>query len=221
MTKLARLIDHTLLAPAATADDIARVCAEAREHGFASVCTASSWTAEVARSLRGSKVAVCAVVGFPHGNGSTQAKVVEAVHATKAGATELDMVVHQGHAAMGDWAKVTAEVQALVVAAGDARVKVILETAGHDEAYVRAAARAAVAGGAHFVKTSTGFGAGGATEEAVRWMRDEVGRDVGVKASGGIRDAATAERMVAAGANRLGCSSSVAVVTGGAGEAGY
>ncbi len=222
---LAGLIDHTVLAPGAHAQDIDAACEEALTHGFCTVCVASSWVAQASATLRRlresptlASVKVCSVVGFPHGNATTAAKVAETRAAVAAGAGEIDVVMHQG---LEDWSEIQADLAAVVDAAEERAVKVILETFGRPEAFVRRASAVSVAAGAAFVKTSTGFGSGGATLDAVRWMRDEVGPAVGVKASGGIRDAATADAMVKAGANRLGCSAGVAIVSGGAAGKGY
>lgn len=222
---LARYIDHTLLQPTATASDIARLCAEAREHGFYSVCVNGCWVVTAAELLAGTDVKVAAVVGFPLGAMASAAKAAEAQMAVAAGAAEIDMVLNVGLLKGGSDDAVTADVAAVVDAAvatdPAAIVKVIIETGLlTDEEKVRAC-RLAVAGGAHFVKTSTGFGPGGATVEDVRLMRETVGAGIGVKASGGVRTADAAWAMIAAGATRLGTSSGVKLVQGesGAGAA--
>ena len=170
-------------------------------------------TTDAARTLGGSRVGVASVVSFPHGASMTSTKVAEATRARDDGATELDVVANLAAIRAGDDRAVTDEVAAIVAAARGAAVKVILETTFWSPERMANAARAAVAGGAAFVKTSTGFLAGGATEDAVRTLRAAVGPGVGVKASGGIRTRAQALAMVAAGANRVGASSSVAIVT--------
>jgi deoxyribose-phosphate aldolase len=211
--KLASVIDHTLLRPEADGREVDRLCVEALRFGFAAVCVQPIWVARAARTLAGSRVAVASVVSFPHGASHTAIKVAEAARARDDGATELDVVANLAAIRAGDDKAVTAEVAAVVAAARGAPVKVILETTFWSPERITAAARAAVAGGAAFVKTSTGFLAGGATEDAVRTLRAAVGPSIGVKASGGIRTRAQALAMLAAGASRVGASSSVAIVT--------
>jgi deoxyribose-phosphate aldolase len=211
---LARYIDHTLLRGDATREDLIRLCDEARTYGFATVCVTARNVALCARLLDGCRTRPIAVVGFPSGTGSTQAKVAEAQEAIAAGAAEIDMVLHVDRLQAKDYAYVEADIRAVVAAAGPRPVKVILETGAlsHPEKVIGCAL--AKAAGAAFVKTSTGFGLGGATVEDVALMRQVVGDDFGVKASGGVRTAADARRMLQAGANRLGTSASVAIVTG-------
>lgn len=206
--ELARLVDHTLLKPQATAEEIARVCAEAREWGCAAVCVNSARVIEVVRLLRGSVVNACAVVGFPLGAASTTAKVAETGYCAAAGASEIDMVANLGWWRDGDREAVAADVAAVKAACGPGvLLKVILETALLDPAEIGALSALAASAGANFVKTSTGFhSAGGATVDAVRVMRAAVGPGVGVKASGGIRTLAQAQAMLDAGATRLGLS---------------
>jgi deoxyribose-phosphate aldolase len=211
--KLAAMIDHTLLRPEADAREVDRLCVEALRFGFAAVCVQPIWIARVARTLEGSRVGIASVVSFPHGASLTSVKVAEAARARDDGATELDVVANLAAIRAGDDKAVTAEIAAVVAAARGAAVKVILETTFWSPERMAAAARAAVAGGAAFVKTSTGFTGSGATEEAVRTLRAAVGPTVGVKASGGIRTRAQALSMLAAGANRVGASLSVAIVT--------
>lgn len=211
---LAGLIDHTLLRPAATAAQVEQLCREARERAFASVCVNPCHVAAARRALDG-HVPVCTVIGFPLGANVTAIKAAEAARALDDGATELDMVIALGALRAGDDVAVGRDIEAVVRAgAGAHLVKVILETALLSDDEIDRACRLAVAAGAHFVKTSTGFGPGGATVEAVRRMRAAVGPSIGVKASGGIGDAAAARRMLAAGANRLGASASLAIVAG-------
>jgi len=211
---LAPLIDHTLLKPEATRDEVIKACEEARTHGFATVCVRPANVALAARLLAGCSTRPIAVVDFPLGAAATGAKVEEAREAIRAGAEELDMVVNLRALKEGDYALVLRDIGAVVEAAGPKAVKVILETGAltHDEKVIGAAL--AKAAGAAFVKTSTGFGPGGATVEDVALLRQVVGGDMGVKASGGIRTAATARSLVEAGASRIGASASVAIVTG-------
>ncbi|RME26446.1 MAG: deoxyribose-phosphate aldolase [Deltaproteobacteria bacterium] len=219
--QLARYIDHTLLKPTATRADIVRVCEEARRYGFASVCVNSTWIGLVARLLEGSRVKPICVVGFPLGAMSTAAKAAETRLAIADGAQEIDMVIDIGALKGGDHDKVYDDIRAVVEAAQGRPVKVILETSllERDEKIVGCAI--AKAAGAAFVKTSTGFAGGGATVEDVRLMRAVVGPDMGVKASGGVRTADDARAMIDAGANRIGASASVAIVSGGTGSGGY
>lgn len=218
---LARIIDHTLLKPDATRDDLRRLCSEAIAYHFYSVCVNSVNVPFVREQLRGSTVAVCAVVGFPLGAMSPSAKAFETSEAVRQGADEIDMVINVGALKSRDYALVLDDIARVVGAAQGRVVKVILETGmlTRDEKVIACALSKAA--GAAFVKTSTGFGPGGATVEDVALMRAIVGPEMGVKASGGIRTAQDADRMVSAGANRIGASASVAIVTGGAGKTGY
>lgn len=212
--EIASYIDHTLLKPETTPDEIKRLCEEAKRYCFASVCVNTGYVALCRRLLRGSGVKVCCVVGFPLGACTTAAKANETRDAIADGADEIDMVVNIGWLKAGEHAKVKADIEAVVEAAKGRIVKVILEThlLTNDEKVV--ACRLAKEAGAHFVKTSTGFSGGGATVEDVALMRRTVGPLMGVKASGGVRDIETAKKMLAAGANRLGTSSGIAIVTG-------
>lgn len=208
--RFAELIDHTLLKAEATRDDIQKLCAEARELGFAAVCVNPVWVPLSHGALAGSSVRVATVVGFPLGANEPETKAAEARLAVIEGANELDMVAALGHIRAGDWVHVSRDIAAVVEAAPGHVVKVILETAILDAAQIARAAEIACDAGAAFVKTSTGFhAAGGATVEAVAIMRRAVGEAVGVKAAGGIRDCETALRMLAAGATRIGTSSGV------------
>ena len=218
---LAGRIDHTILAANATRDAVLRVCAEAREHRFASVCVNSRWVPLVAQELRGSGVLACSVVGFPLGAMAAEAKATEARLAVVAGAQEIDMVLDIGALRDGDLPAVEADIRGVVQAAG-VPVKVIIETCLLTDEEKALACVLAQRAGAAYVKTSTGFSTGGATVEDIALMRAVVGDALGVKASGGIRDRATAEAMIAAGADRIGASASVAIVTDAAGgAAGY
>lgn len=221
---LSPLIDHTLLKAETRADQLDRLCDEALEHGFASVCVNPAWVPRAARRLRGSPIRVCTVVGFPLGATTAAQKAFEAASSLEAGAQEVDMVLPLGPALDGDWAAVEAELALARKAAprGEAVLKLILETSLLDEARKIRACQAAVAAGLDFVKTSTGFAAGGATEADVALMRRTVGTACGVKASGGIRTYDEALRMVRAGATRLGLSASIAVAKGtGSSSSGY
>lgn len=214
MENLAPFIDHTLLKPEATRADLQVLAQEAVRHGFASVCVNSANVSLMVQEVRGSNVKVCAVVGFPFGAMSTPAKAFEAWQAVADGADEIDMVLNIGALKDQDHARVSADIAAVVQAANSAPVKVILETSKLTEAEKTAACNIALAAGAAFVKTSTGFGGGGATVEDIALMRRLVGDKMGVKASGGVRDATTAQRMLDAGATRIGASASVAIVMG-------
>lgn len=218
---LASMIDHTLLKPDVAREDLTTVCEEARTYRFASVCVNSANVSFVKKMLGGSGVMTVAVVGFPLGASSSSAKAFETKQAIRDGADEIDMVVNIGAVKSRDYALVFDDIYAVVQAARQHPVKVILETIKltHDEKVIVCALSKAA--GAAFVKTSTGFGGGGATIEDVALMRSVVGSEIGVKASGGVRDAAGAEAMRAAGATRIGASASVAIVTGGQGKSGY
>jgi deoxyribose-phosphate aldolase len=210
--ELAARIDHTLLRPDASEADIRRLCAEALQHRFAAVCTHTCWTPLAAELLAGSGVAVCAVVAFPAGAAHPQLKAEEAAGAARLGAGEIDAVLNLALIKARDETALEVEIALLREATPGAVLKLILETAALTEAETRLAARLAVKGGADFLKTSTGFGPGGATEAAVRLLREAAGDRARVKASGGIRDLASADRMLAAGADRMGASASVAIV---------
>ncbi len=218
---LAPYIDHTLLKPEATREDIVRVAREAVEHGFATVCVNSSHVATVADILAGSKSVPIAVVGFPLGVALSSAKAFEAREAIRLGAREIDMVIHVGALKARDYALVLEDITRVVEASRPYPVKVILETSLLSQDEKIAGCVLAKAAGAAFVKTSTGFSTGGATVEDVTLMRRVVGEDVGVKASGGIRSAEDALKMIQAGANRIGASASVAIVTGQRSTAKY
>ncbi|HWE23939.1 MAG TPA: deoxyribose-phosphate aldolase [Myxococcales bacterium] len=210
--ELAPLIDHTVLRPDATANDVERACTEAREYGFAGVCVRLQHVALVSRLLAGSASRAISVVAFPTGTGGTAAKLSETRAALAAGAEEIDMVIDLEAVKRRDHRVVLQDIAAVVDCARPRAVKAILETGAltHEEKAIAAALAAAA--GAAFVKTSTGFGSGGATAEDVALLRSTVGTHVGVKASGGIRTAADAWTMVDAGANRLGTSAGVAIV---------
>ena len=209
---IAAMIDHTLLKPEATPAQIEKLCAEAAEYHFASVCVNPVYIPLAARLLKGTGVKVCCVVGFPLGAIAPEQKAAEAASCAAMGAEELDMVIHVGAAKVGDWALVQRDIEGVVKAAARHTVKVIIETCLlTDEEKVKAC-EAAKAAGAHFVKTSTGFSTGGATTHDIALMRKTVGPEMGVKASGGIRDYETAMAMIEAGANRIGASAGIAIV---------
>ena len=213
-SSIAALIDHTLLKPEATAEDIRKVCAEARDYHFASVCVNPYWVRLVAEELTGSTVKVCSVAGFPLGASATQIKVAETAAAIRDGAQEIDMVLNIGALRGGDLDAVRSDIRAVVEIAHacGAIVKVILETALLNDEQKVAASLLAKEAGADFVKTSTGFGPGGATAADVALMRRTVGPEMGVKASGGVRTLEDLKTMAAAGANRVGASASVKIV---------
>ena len=213
-------LDHTLLRPDASTAEVDALCAEARDHGFAAVCVHGVHVQRCARALAGSPVAVCTVIGFPHGASPTEVKAFETRTALAAGATELDVVLNIGALREGRLDLVREELALLVGICHEAsaKMKVILEACLlSDEEKVRAAQLCHEVG-ADFVKTSTGFSHGGATLEDVALLRRAVGPAMGVKASGGIRDAAAARAFLAAGATRIGASASVAVATDGAAQ---
>ncbi|MCB8988482.1 MAG: deoxyribose-phosphate aldolase [Ardenticatenaceae bacterium] len=211
---IARLIDHTILKAFAAQADVNRICNEALQYSFASVCVNPVHVAFVAEKLAGSPVKVCSVVGFPLGATTTAAKVAETQQALADGAHEIDMVLDIGALKDGRHATVQQDIAALAAAthAGQGHLKVIIETCYLNDEEKEIACRLAQAAGADFVKTSTGFGTGGATEADVALMRGVVGQALGVKASGGIRSLADALAMVRAGANRIGASSGVAIM---------
>ena len=211
--ELARTIDHTLLKPEATAAQIRKICDEAKQYGFASVCVNSVRIPLVAEELKGTDVTPCAVVGFPLGAMLTAAKAAETAEAVKAGAGEIDMVINIGAAKEGDWETVEADIAAVKAACGRAKLKVIIEACLLTDDEKVKACQAAVRARADFVKTSTGFSKGGATVEDVRLMRKTVGPDMGVKAAGGIHTREEALAMLEAGATRIGASAGIAIVT--------
>jgi deoxyribose-phosphate aldolase len=217
---IAGLIDHTLLRADATRDDIVKVCREARQYNFASVCINPYWVPLAVAELAGSAVKVCTVVGFPLGATSTEAKVAETEAALRVGAQEIDMVQNVGALRSGDYDAVKSDIAAVVDAAhrAGAIVKVILETALLDDTQKVMASTLAKLAKADFVKTSTGFGPSGATAYDVQLMRLAVGPEMGVKASGGIRTLDDLKKMAAAGATRIGASASVKIVEATAGH---
>ncbi|MFF0827156.1 deoxyribose-phosphate aldolase [Brevibacillus sp. NPDC003359] len=209
-----KFIDHTLLKPDATQEMIDKLCAEAREHDFMSVCVNPYWVKRSAELLAGSDVKVCTVIGFPLGASTIESKAAETRDAIANGATEVDMVLNVGALKSGDLETVKKDIAAVKQAAGDILLKVILENCLLTEEEKVVACKLSVEAGADYVKTSTGFSTGGATVEDIALMRKTVGPNVGVKASGGVRDGETAVAMVEAGASRIGTSSGVSIVTG-------
>ncbi len=211
---IAQLIDQTLLKPEATSEDIARLCREAAEHNFRAVCINPYWVRLAAATLQGSAVRVCTVIGFPLGANRMKVKTAEARLALAEGATEIDMVLNIGALRSADFAPVRNEIAELagIAHAGNALLKVILETCLLSDEQKLTACRFAVEAHADFVKTSTGFSTSGATESDVRLMRQAVGAAMGVKASGGIRSFEALRRMVEAGANRIGTSSGIQIL---------
>jgi len=215
MLNLSGMIDHTLLRADATKSEITKLTTEAKKYSFASVCVNPTWVAYAAEQLANSTVKVCTVIGFPLGAATTETKAFEAKNAIANGATEVDMVINIGALKDGEDGFVQKDIQAVVdAAAGKAIVKVIIEASLlTDDEKVRASQLSANAG-ADFVKTSTGFSTGGATAEDVALMRKTVGDKLGVKASGGIRNLEDMEKMIAAGASRIGASSGVKIMEG-------
>ena len=211
---IARFIDHTLLRPDASDADIRKLCREAAEFGFAAVCVSGSRLRLAGELLSGSRVRLAAVAGFPHGNTSTGAKCYEAEACVKDGADEVDVVLNIGWIKDGNTASVASELKQLREAVPDTTLKLILETCYLEEAEKRKACILASEAGWDFVKTSTGFGTGGATLSDVALMRESAGAGVQIKASGGIRDYQTAMAYLQAGASRLGTSSGPAIVLG-------
>jgi deoxyribose-phosphate aldolase len=214
-SELAGLIDHTLLRPTATADEIDRLCQEARQYGFCSVCVNGVWVSRCRDLLRGSGVKVCTVVGFPLGAMDARSKAFETREAVANGADEIDMVLDLGGLKSGQLDRVEADIRGVVEAAAGRVTKVILETGLLTDPEKILACQLCKQAGASFVKTATGFAAGSAaTAEDIALMRKAVGPELGVKASGGVRSLADARAMIASGATRLGTSSGIAIVTG-------
>ena len=218
---IAPFIDHTLLKPEATREEVLKLCDEAKKYGFATVCVNSTNVGTAARALQGTNVLPIAVVGFPLGAGIPSAKAFETREAVRCGAREIDTVINIGALKSKDYALVQADIAAVVNAAKPWPVKVILETSQLTNEEKIIASALSKAAGAAFVKTSTGFASGGATAEDVALMRRIVGDDVGVKASGGVRSTEDAMKMFSAGANRIGASASIAIVTGGKSTSKY
>jgi len=218
---LAKMIDHTLLKPDATQQEIAQLCFEARKYGFASVCVNPSWVPLCAQLLQGSQVKVCTVIGFPLGATSSESKAFETETAIRQGATEIDMVINIGALKARDLETVAKDIRGVVNAAHAKNiiVKVIIETALLTDEEKTIASLISKEAGADFVKTSTGFAGGGATVQDVELMRRTVGPQMGVKASGGVRTYEDAASMIKAGATRIGASAGVKILQGPSGQA--
>lgn len=214
-TNIASMIDHTLLKQDATKEQIEKICAEAKEYTFASVCVNPTWVKTSAELLTGTPVKVCTVIGFPLGASTPETKAFETTDAINNGAGEIDMVLNVGALKSQDLDLVKRDIESVVNAAkGKAIVKVILETCLLSKEEIKVASQLSKDAGADFVKTSTGFSTGGATFEDVALMREVVGPDLGVKASGGVRSLEDVQKMIEAGATRIGASSGVQIMQG-------
>ncbi|MFP5109164.1 deoxyribose-phosphate aldolase [Neobacillus sp. C211] len=214
-TNIAAMIDHTLLKPEATRQQIVSLCQEAKEYKFASVCVNPTWVGTAKELLQGSGVMVCTVIGFPLGATTSETKAFETKNAIENGAEEVDMVINIGALKDHNDELVEKDIRAVVEAAkGKAHTKVIIETSLLSNEEKIRACELSVKAGADFVKTSTGFSTGGATAEDIALMRKTVGPDLGVKASGGVRSTEDVQKMIEAGATRIGASSSIAIVNG-------
>lgn len=221
-TNIAEYIDHTLLKADAKKNEIDNLCAEARKYSFASVCVNPMWVKTAADALKDTNVKVCTVIGFPLGATTTEVKAFETENAIENGAQEIDMVINIGALRDGNDEFVKRDISAVVSAAkGKAIVKVIIETSLLTDAEKRTACELAVVSGADFVKTSTGFSTGGATEEDVKLMRAIVGPVMGVKASGGVRSLEDVHKMLNSGATRIGASSGAQIMKGLSSESDY
>lgn len=222
MTNIASYIDHTLLKPESTESQVIQLCKEAAEFKFASVCVNPTWVETAAAELTGSGVKVCTVIGFPLGASTPETKAFETTDAISKGAGEIDMVLNVGALKSGNTDHVKKDIEAVVQAAkGKAIVKVILETCLLTDEEKATASRLSKEAGADFVKTSTGFSTGGATVEDVKLMRQTVGPELGVKASGGVRSLEDVEAMIEAGATRIGASSGVKIMQGLTSDSDY
>lgn len=222
MTNIASYIDHTLLKPETTHEQIVQLCKEAAEYKFASVCVNPAWVSAAAAELQGSTAKVCTVIGFPLGASTSETKAFETADAIAKGAGEIDMVINIGALKSGNNDLVKKDIEAVVSAAkGKALVKVIIETALLTDEEKVTASRLSKEAGADFVKTSTGFSTGGATVEDVKLMRETVGADLGVKASGGVRSLEDVQAMIEAGASRIGASSGVQIMQGLTSDSDY
>jgi deoxyribose-phosphate aldolase len=215
MTNLNEYIDHTLLKPEATKEQVEKLCEEAIEHSFKSVCINPYYIPVAKKILFGKTPLVCTVIGFPLGMNTTETKVYETAKAIDDGADEIDMVINIGAMVDGDYETVKADIAAIHEVTNDKNklLKVIFETSKLTNEQIQKACEICVEVGVEFVKTSTGFGGGGATLEHIKLMRETVGADMGVKASGGVRDKETAMRMIEAGATRIGTSSGIQIVS--------
>lgn len=218
---LNKYIDHTLLKPDSTQEQIDNLIAEAVEYGFASVCVNPTWVAHSAKALKDSDVNVCTVIGFPLGANTSATKAFETKNAVANGADEIDMVINIGALKSGDYQLVEDDIRAVVEASGEKLVKVIIEACLLTEQEKVKACQLSVAAGADYVKTSTGFSTHGATVADVTLMRQTVGPNIGVKAAGGARSFADAQAFIKAGATRIGTSAGVAIVSGEVTDGGY
>ncbi|MDK8639625.1 deoxyribose-phosphate aldolase [Niallia taxi] len=214
-SQIAKMIDHTLLKAEATKEQVKTLCEEAKEYSFASVCVNPTWVQYASELLAGTEVKVCTVIGFPLGATTSATKAFETANAIENGATEVDMVINIGALKDKNFDLVKEDIKAVVDAAkGKALTKVIIETSLLTDEEKEKACVLAVEAGTDFVKTSTGFSTGGATVEDIALMRKTVGPEIGVKASGGVRSSEDTEKMIEAGATRIGASSGVAIVNG-------
>jgi len=214
-SEVAVLIDHTILGPDIVEKDVEIKCKEALEYNFASVCVNPDFVKLAAKKLKRSKVKVCTVIGFPLGSSTSETKAFATKNAIKNGAQEIDMVLNMGALKSGAWDIVEADIKSVVKAAENVDVvKVILETCYLDKKEIKQACQAVKSAGADYVKTSTGFGTGGAKVEDIKVMKEVVGEELGIKASGGIKSIEDVEKMVEAGATRIGASSGVEIVEG-------
>jgi len=220
--ELAKMIDHTALKPDTSREQIEKLCDEARDFNFASVCVNPTWVALAAEKLEGAEAKVCTVIGFPLGAVTTETKAFETKDAIQKGATEVDMVINIGALKDGNNELVEQDIKAVVEAAkGKALVKVIIETCLLTDEEKTRACELSVKAGADYVKTSTGFSTGGATVEDIKLMRKTVGPNIGVKASGGVRDLEGSQAMIDAGATRIGASAGVKIVQGETADTDY
>ena len=219
--KINQYIDHTLLKPESRQDQIDKLIREAKTYNFASVCINPTWVSYAAKALEGTDIKVCTVIGFPLGATTSAVKAFETKDAISHGADEVDMVINIGQAKSGHFAFVEEDIRAVVEASGDKLVKVIIETCLLTDKEKIKACQAAVAAGADFVKTSTGFSTAGARLDDVRLMRQTVGPDVGVKAAGGTRSLEDAQAFIKAGATRIGTSAGVTIMEGKQTNSGY
>ncbi|MDT9493987.1 deoxyribose-phosphate aldolase [Streptococcus mutans] len=219
--KINQYIDHTLLKPESRQDQIDKLIREAKTYNFASVCINPTWVSYAAKALEGTDIKVCTVIGFPLGATTSAVKAFETKDAISHGADEVDMVINIGQAKSGHFAFVEEDIRAVVEASGDKLVKVIIETCLLTDKEKIKACQAAVAAGADFVKTSTGFSTAGAKLDDVRLMRQTVGPDVGVKAAGGTRSLEDAQAFIEAGATRIGTSAGVTIMEGKQTNSGY
>lgn len=211
---IAKMIDHTALKPETTKEMIVKLCQEAKEYQFASVCVNPYWVQLSSNELKGTGIDVCTVIGFPLGANTSETKAFETKNAIANGATEVDMVINVGALKSGDLYTVEADIRSVVEASGDVLVKVILETCLLTKEEIVTVSELSVKAGADFVKTSTGFSTGGATAEDIALMRKTVGPEIGVKASGGVRTKEDVMVMIDAGASRIGASAGVSIVSG-------